>query len=149
MPAGSIWEVYIPQELAYGEREQNIIKPFSALIFKIELLEVNPKKPDTLSPSEQMGEMDMTDRQRYIMEYLIGSLDDDGLLRKELYAISDELAVYHNIDVTEHEIAEVLAILQEFDPAGIGARTLQECLLHTYVNGVTMIDSTCVSATHA
>ena len=78
---------------------------------------------------EQMGERDMTDRQRYIMEYLIGSLDDDGLLRKELYAISDELAVYHNIDVTEHEIAEVLAILQEFDPAGIGARTLQECLL--------------------
>ena len=78
---------------------------------------------------EQMGEVDMTDRQRYIMEYLIGSLDDDGLLRKELYAISDELAIYHNIDVTEHEIAEVLAILQEFDPAGIGARTLQECLL--------------------
>jgi FKBP-type peptidyl-prolyl cis-trans isomerases 1 len=36
MPAGSIWEVYIPQELAYGEREQNIIKPFSALIFKID-----------------------------------------------------------------------------------------------------------------
>ena len=44
MPAGSVWEVYIPQDLAYGEREQNIIKPFSALIFKIELLEVNPKK---------------------------------------------------------------------------------------------------------
>ena len=44
MPAGSIWEVYIPQELAYGEREQNIIKPFSALIFKIELLEVNGKR---------------------------------------------------------------------------------------------------------
>ena len=44
MPAGSVWEVYIPQELAYGEREQGIIKPFSALIFKIELLEVNPKK---------------------------------------------------------------------------------------------------------
>lgn len=44
MPAGSVWEVYIPQELAYGEREQNIIKPFSALIFKIELLEVNAKR---------------------------------------------------------------------------------------------------------
>ena len=44
MPAGSVWEVYIPQELAYGEREQNVIKPFSALIFKIELLEVNGKK---------------------------------------------------------------------------------------------------------
>ena len=44
MPAGSTWEVYIPQELAYGEREQGDIKPFSLLIFKIELLEVNPKK---------------------------------------------------------------------------------------------------------
>ena len=40
MPAGSIWEVYIPQELAYGERQQGDIKPFSMLIFKIELLEV-------------------------------------------------------------------------------------------------------------
>ena len=43
-PAGSVWDVYIPQELAYGEREQGEIKPFSMLIFKIELLEVNPKK---------------------------------------------------------------------------------------------------------
>ncbi len=43
MPAGSVWEVYIPQDLAYGDREQAQIKPFSALIFKIELLEVNPK----------------------------------------------------------------------------------------------------------
>ena len=44
MPAGSVWEVYIPQELAYGEREMNIIKPFSALIFKMELIEVDSKK---------------------------------------------------------------------------------------------------------
>ena len=44
MPAGSVWEVYIPQELAYGERAQSKIDPFSALIFKIELIEVNPKK---------------------------------------------------------------------------------------------------------
>ncbi len=44
MPAGSVWEVYIPQDLAYGERAQRNIDPFSALIFKIELIEVNPKK---------------------------------------------------------------------------------------------------------
>ena len=45
MPAGSVWEVYIPQDLAYGERQQGTeIKPFSMLIFKIELIEVNPKK---------------------------------------------------------------------------------------------------------
>ena len=44
MPVGSEWEVYIPQELGYGEREQGEIKPFSALIFKIQLLEINPKR---------------------------------------------------------------------------------------------------------
>jgi len=78
---------------------------------------------------EQMGLIEMTDRERYIMEYLIGSLDDDGLLRKSLHQISDELAVYHNIDATTDEIKRVLMKLQEFDPAGIGAQSLQECLL--------------------
>jgi RNA polymerase sigma-54 factor len=63
------------------------------------------------------------------MEYLIGSLDDDGLLRKDLESISDELAIYHSMDVTVSEIEQVLRKLQEFDPAGIGARSLQECLL--------------------
>jgi RNA polymerase sigma-54 factor len=78
---------------------------------------------------EQVGETELTDRQRDIIEYLIGSLDDDGLLRKPSDVISDELAIYHNIDATHQEIEEVLAVLQEFDPAGIGARSLQECLL--------------------
>ena len=78
---------------------------------------------------EQMGLLDMTPRQHDIMEYLIGSLDDDGLLRKSLDAISDELAIYHNIDATEEELREVQELLQGFDPAGIGASTLQECLL--------------------
>ena len=78
---------------------------------------------------EQMGELDMSDHQRYVMEYLIGSLEDDGLLRKDLGAICDELAVYHNVDVTEQELLQVLQLLQTFDPAGIGARSLQECLL--------------------
>ena len=77
---------------------------------------------------EQMGELEMTDRQRDIMEYLIGSLDDDGLLRKELDVICEELAIYHNLDVTEQQVEEVLTLLQTFDPAGIGARSLQECL---------------------
>ena len=78
---------------------------------------------------EQVGETELTERQRDIMEYLIGSLDDDGLLRKALDVISDELAIYHNLDVTKQEIEEVLTILQDFDPAGVGARSLQECLL--------------------
>ena len=78
---------------------------------------------------EQVGETELTDRQRDIMEYLIGSLDDDGLLRKPLDVISDELAIYHNIDATQQEIEQVLSVLHDFDPAGIGARSLQECLL--------------------
>ena len=78
---------------------------------------------------EQMGLADLSDVERDIMEYLIGSLDDDGLLRKSLDAISDELAVYHNIDTTPKQIEKVLKQLQQFDPAGIGARSLQECLL--------------------
>ena len=79
--------------------------------------------------NEQMNMSDLTERERDIMEYLIGSLDDDGLLRKSSDSISDELAIYHNIDTTAKEIEQVLHKLQQFDPAGIGARSLQECLL--------------------
>lgn len=78
---------------------------------------------------EQMGETELTEQQQDIMEYLIGSLDSDGLLRKSLDDIDDELAIYHGIDVPVKEIEKVLKILQTFDPAGIGARSLQECLL--------------------
>jgi RNA polymerase sigma-54 factor len=77
----------------------------------------------------QMAEHELTDKQRDIIEYLIGSLDDDGLLRKSVSIINDELAVYHNLYTDDKEIEEVLSILQDFDPAGVGARTLQECLL--------------------
>lgn len=78
---------------------------------------------------EQMGVIDLDEQQQYIMEYLIGSLDDDGLLRKSLDSICDELAIYHAIDTTPEEIEQVLRRLQDFDPAGIGGRSLQECLL--------------------
>ncbi|MBQ3751942.1 MAG: RNA polymerase factor sigma-54 [Prevotella sp.] len=78
---------------------------------------------------EQMALSNLTEHERDIMEYLIGSLDDDGLLRKQLDAICEELAVYQNIESTTEEIERVLLQLQQFDPAGIGARSLQECLL--------------------
>lgn len=78
---------------------------------------------------EQMAMEDLSDVEQDVMEYLIGSLDDDGLLRKPIDAIADELAVYHNIEVSAETIERVLQRLQTFDPAGIGARSLQECLL--------------------
>lgn len=79
---------------------------------------------------EQMGEMELDSRRRDIMEYLIGSLDDDGLLRKSIDGIADELAIYQGMDVTADDISGVLAMMQNYlDPPGIGARSLQECLL--------------------
>lgn len=78
---------------------------------------------------EQMDMQILTDKENQIMEYLIGSLDEDGLLRKDLDSICDELIIYHNIDVSEKEIEHVLHKLQSFDPAGVGGRSLQECLL--------------------
>lgn len=77
----------------------------------------------------QMHETELTPRQQQIMEYLIGSLDDDGWLRKSTLAIADELAIYHDIDVNQREIENVLKTLQDFDPAGIAARSLKECLM--------------------
>ena len=78
---------------------------------------------------EQLRERNLTDHQRELVEYLIGSLDDDGLLRKSLDSICDELAIYAGVECTEEELEEALSCLQDFDPAGIGARSLQECLL--------------------
>ncbi len=78
---------------------------------------------------EQLGERALTEHQRQLADYLIGSLDDDGLLRKNLDSIADELGIYMGIETSEKELEDVLGIIQDFDPAGIGARNLQECLL--------------------
>lgn len=78
---------------------------------------------------EQMNETELSPLQQKVMEYVIGSLDDDGLLRKPSGDIADELAVFNNIYVSEEEIDEVVGKLQQFDPAGVGARSLQQCLL--------------------
>ena len=81
------------------------------------------------SLKEQLNEQDISERQRQLAEYLIGSLDDDGLLRKPLGSIADELAIYAGIEATPAQLEEALRIVQEFDPAGLGARDLRECLL--------------------
>ena len=78
---------------------------------------------------EQMMELQLSDTEHAILEYLIGSIEADGLLRKDISTICDELAIYNNIDVPESEIEHMLGILQTFDPPGVGARSLQECLL--------------------
>ena len=77
---------------------------------------------------KQINEYDLNETEQYLIEYLIGSLDEDGFLRKDLSIIADELAIYHNINTTHDELERLLHILQHFEPRGIGARSLQECL---------------------
>lgn len=78
----------------------------------------------------QLNELNISDHLREVTEYLIGSLDDDGLLRKSLESISDELAIYGGIETSVEELEESLRIIHDFDPPGLGARSLQECLLN-------------------
>ncbi len=78
---------------------------------------------------EQMGELNLNEKQRDIMEYLIGSLDETGKLSTPLQDIVEDLFIYHYIDTDTHEVEEMVHLLQTFDPPGIGARDLQECLL--------------------
>ena len=78
---------------------------------------------------QQMREYELTEREQTILEYLIGSLDKDGLLRLPMEQIIDELEIYRNLYTNHAEVEKVLAILQQFDPWGVGARNLIECLL--------------------
>jgi RNA polymerase sigma-54 factor len=78
---------------------------------------------------EQLGLRDLTEKQFAIGLYLIGCIDEDGYVRRDLDLVVDDLAFSQNINVTKEELEEVLKTIQEFDPAGVGARTLQECLL--------------------
>ena len=78
---------------------------------------------------EQLSMQHLTEEEETIAEYLIGSLDDDGWLRKEFSFLIDELAIYRGIYTNEENLERILSIIQSFDPAGIGARSLQECLL--------------------
>src|SRR5690606_10941375 len=71
----------------------------------------------------------INEQQKQIVSYIIGNLDDSGYLRRELESIVDDLAFNLNITVTLEELEKLLKIVQQLDPPGVGARTLQECLL--------------------
>ena len=81
------------------------------------------------SMHEQLAESPLKGQECEMAEYLIGSLDDDGLLRKPLNSIVEELAIYRGIYTTEPELQSVLTVIHSFEPVGVGARSLQECLV--------------------
>lgn len=78
---------------------------------------------------EQLGMRVLTELQRTIAENIIGNIDDDGYLRREIFAIVDDLAFTQNIHTNEDEVEDLLEVVQHFEPAGVGARNLQECLM--------------------
>lgn len=78
---------------------------------------------------DQLGLLSLDEKNFKIAEQVVGSLDDDGYLRRELSSMVDDLAFRQNVDASEEEIEAVIHKIQQFDPPGICARNLQECLL--------------------
>jgi RNA polymerase sigma-54 factor len=78
---------------------------------------------------EQLDLQDLNSTQRIVANYLIGSIDDDGYLRRSIESISDDLAIQIGLDVPLDQINEIVCLIKKFDPPGVGAFDLQECLL--------------------
>ena len=77
---------------------------------------------------QQLGYRNLDEKKYKIGTYIIGNLDDSGYLSRPISGIMDDLLFTQNLDVSEEEVTEVLHIIQDFDPAGVGATDLQECL---------------------
>ncbi len=81
------------------------------------------------SLENQLGYSKLDSRSHSIALFIIGSLDDDGYLRRDLESLSDDIAFRLGIETDEVEVERILKVIQEFEPVGVGARDLQECLL--------------------
>ncbi len=78
---------------------------------------------------QQLGLLKLDEQEQQVAEQIIGSIDEDGYLRRETAAIADDLAFRQNIIVTEERVEALIRRIQQFDPPGVAARNLQECLL--------------------
>jgi RNA polymerase sigma-54 factor len=87
------------------------------------------KESFTQSLQEQLGYRNLTEHQYSVASFLIGSLDDDGYLRRSIDSIVDDLSFRANIETDEEEVLAMLNVIQGFEPLGVGARDLRECLL--------------------
>ena len=87
------------------------------------------KESFTQSLMEQLGYRNLTEHQYSVAAFIIGSLDDDGYLRRSIDSLVDDLSFRANIETDEVEVLQMLTVIQEFEPLGVGARDLRECLL--------------------
>ena len=78
---------------------------------------------------EQLGFRNLSEREMKLAVYLVGSIDEDGYLRRDLESVADDIAFTVGIETSAEELEKLLGIIHELEPAGIGARNLQECLL--------------------
>ena len=78
---------------------------------------------------QQLGLRELNDHQYQVALFLLGSMDDEGYIRRDIASIVDDIAFSQNIKTSEKELDDLLKVIQEFDPPGVGARNLQECLL--------------------
>jgi RNA polymerase sigma-54 factor len=101
----------------YGEQEEKTAMPYKVETSFYDILE------------GQLGMLNLDERESKIAEQIIGSIDEDGYLRRVTTAIVDDLAFRQNVDTTEAEVEELIRRIQFFDPPGVCARNLQECLL--------------------
>ncbi len=101
----------------YPEEDDNKQLPFKTETSFYELLQ------------DQLGLLKLDEKEQKIAEQIVGSIDEDGYLRRETTAIVDDLAFRQNISATEDEVEVIIKMIQRFDPPGVAARDLQECLL--------------------
>jgi RNA polymerase sigma-54 factor len=87
------------------------------------------KQSFTQSLMEQLGFRNLSEHQRTVAAFIIGSLDDDGYLRRDIDSLVDDLAFRANVETTAEEVEDMLHVIQEFEPVGVGARDLRECLI--------------------
>ena len=78
---------------------------------------------------KQLPLQNLNDKESFLATFLIGCLDDNGFLARDLYAIADDLLFKQNMQISERDLFPILEIVQSLDPAGVGAKNLQECLL--------------------
>ena len=94
---------------------------------------------------DQLGLIELSDFDEKIAEYIIGNIDDDGYLRRSLQSISDDLIFQVGIDIDVKEIEVILNKIKEFEPAGVAAATLQECLM-LQLNRIENCDDSVIAA---
>lgn len=87
------------------------------------------KESFTQSLMDQLGFRNLNEHQYQVAAFIIGSLDDDGYLRRDIGSLVDDMAFRAGMETTEEEVESMLKVIQEFEPSGVGARDLRECLL--------------------